>query len=313
MVDKITFKRILKWGFVNFFRNGVVSLATVLVMSLSIFMIGLVLVGSSFLSGVISNLEEKVDISVSFKQAAPEAEILALKRELEGLPEVKSVKYVSANEVLSTFKETHKEDETVSKSLEVLGEDFRLPAILGIKAKDPSKFEIISKFLESGRYDNILDNKEASGEKKITYQQNQLAIEKLTSLLATARRLGFALSVILAIIALLVAYSTVRLAIYNAKDEISVMQLVGASSAFIRGPFLVEGIIHGIIAPILTLAVFYPTFWFTGEKTAGLFGGLNIFSYFISNIFQISFILLLIGILLGVFSAYIATHRYLKV
>ena len=312
MMDKITFKRILKWGFINFFRNGVVSLATVLVMSLSIFMIGLVLVGGSFISGVISNLEEKVDISAYFKQAAPEAEILALKRELEGLPEVKSAKYVSADEALALFKEAHKEDEVVLKSLAVLDEN-PLHASLEIKATDPTKFEAISKFLESGRYDNILDNKDSSGQKKITYRQNQLAIDKLTSLLITARRLGFALSVILALIALLVAYSTVRLAIYNAKDEISVMQLVGASRAFIRGPFLIEGIIYGIIAPVLTLAVFYPAFWFAGAKTTALFGGLNIFSYFVSNIFQISFILFFIGILLGVFSAYIATHRYLKV
>ena len=288
-----------------------VSLATVLVMSLSIFMIGLVLVGGSFLSAVISNLEGKVDISAYFKQAAPEAEILALKRELESLPEVKGAKYVSADEALALFKERHQGDEIVLQSLEVVGGNPFSPS-LEIQAKDPTKFEAISKFLESGRYDNILD-KETSGQKKITYRQNQLAIDKLTSLLATARRLGFALSIILALIALLVAYSTVRLAIYNAKDEISVMQLVGASRAFIRGPFLVEGIIYGVIAPILTLAVFYPAFWFAGEKTAGLFGGLNIFSYFISNIFQISFILLLIGILLGVFSAYIATRRYIKV
>ena len=288
-----------------------VSLATVLVMSLSIFMIGLVLVGGSFLSAVISNLEGKVDISAYFKQAAPEAEILALKRELESLPEVNGAKYVSADEALALFKERHQGDEIVLQSLEVVGGNPFSPS-LEIQAKDPTKFEAISKFLESGRYDNILD-KETSGQKKITYRQNQLAIDKLTSLLATARRLGFALSIILALIALLVAYSTVRLAIYNAKDEISVMQLVGASRAFIRGPFLVEGIIYGVIAPILTLAVFYPAFWFAGEKTAGLFGGLNIFSYFISNIFQISFILLLIGILLGVFSAYIATRRYIKV
>jgi len=312
MIDKITFKRILKWGFINFFRNGAVSLATVLVMSLSIFMIGLVLVGGSFISVVISNLEEKVDISADFRQIAPEAEILALKRELEVLPEVKSVKYISSEEALSLFKERHKDDEVVLGSLAVLGEDFRLPASLEIKAQDPSKFEAISKFLESGAYDDILE-KDASGREKITYRQNQLAIDKLTSLLTTARRLGLALSAILALIALLVAYSTVRLAIYNAKDEISVMQLVGASRAFIRGPFLVEGIIYGIIAPILTLAVFYPAFWFAGKKTEVLFGELNIFGYFISNIFQISFILLFAGVLLGVLSAYIATRRYLKV
>jgi len=79
-MDKITFRRILKWGFLSFFRNGVVSAATVLVISLSIFMIGAVVVGSTFLSGIISSLEEKVDVSAYFKTSAPEARILSLKK-----------------------------------------------------------------------------------------------------------------------------------------------------------------------------------------------------------------------------------------
>src|SRR3990167_3722229 len=120
-MDKITFRRILKWGFLNFFRNGVVSAATVLVMSLSIFMIGSVIVGSAFLSGIISSLEEKVDVSAYFKTAAPEAQILSLKKDLEALPEVRAVKYISADEALLAFRERHVGDEAILQSLEVVG------------------------------------------------------------------------------------------------------------------------------------------------------------------------------------------------
>lgn len=310
-MDQITFKRVLKWGFLGFFRNGIVSVATVLVMSLSIFMIGAVFVGGSFLSAVISNLEEKVDISAYFKISAPETEILALKKDLESLSDVKNVKYVSREDALQTFREFHKGDDVVLGSLDVVGGN-PFSASLEIRAKDTSKFESISKFLESSRYENILDAG-LSGQKKITYRQNQLAIDKLTVILSTARKAGFASSGILIIIALVVAYSTVRLAIYNAKDEISVMQLVGASRAFIRGPFLVEGVIHGFISGIVTLAVFYPAFWFIGAKTEALFGGLNIFEYFTSNLIQISLIILLAGVLMGSLSAAIAIRRYLRV
>ncbi|OGF64739.1 hypothetical protein A2661_01485 [Candidatus Giovannonibacteria bacterium RIFCSPHIGHO2_01_FULL_45_24] len=310
-MDKITFRRILKWGFINFFRNGVVSLATVLVMSLSIFVIGSVVVGSSFLSGVISSLEEKVDISAYFKPSAKEEQILALKKDLEQFPEVRSVKYVSAEEALEIFRARHEGDDVILQSLEVVGENPFSPSI-EIKAKDPTKYGSISKFLESGRYDNILDMDD-SGEKKITYRQNQFVIDKLSALLATSRRAGFAVSLVLAVISLMVAYSTVRLAIYNSRDEISVMQLVGASRPFIRGPFLVEGVIHGVIAAAFTLAVFYPVFWFAGAKTSALFGGFNVFEYFSENIFQIFFILLVSGVLLGVLSAYFAVRRHLKV
>lgn len=311
MADGITFKRVLKWGFINFFRNGVVSIATVLVMSLSILMIGSVIVASSFASALITILEDKVDISAHFKTDAPEATILFLKKELEKLPDVKNVKYISQDEALAVFKERHKDDAVILGSLEVVGEN-PFSASLEISAKDPTKYEAISRFLENGRYDNILGVDE-KGEKKITYRQNQQTIDRLTSLISMARRVGFVLSLALAAIALMVAYSTVRLAIYNAKDEISVMQLVGASRAFIRGPFLVEGVIHGILAAFFTLAIFYPVFWYSGAKTKALFGGLDIFEYFLSNIFQIAGILLMIGIILGALSAALAVRRYLKV
>ena len=310
-IDKITFRRILKWGFINFFRNGVVSVATVLVISLSIFMIGGVIVGSSFVSAVISSLEEKIDISAVFQDTADEQAILFLKAELEKLPEVSSVKYTSAEEALAIFREWHKNDPVILESLQILEENPLFPS-LEIKAKNPSQYESISKFLESGRYDNIL-GVDANGQKKITYRQNQFIIDKLSFILSTSRKIGFSVSLILALIALMVAYSTVRLAIYNSKDEISVMQLVGASRAFIRGPFLVEGVMHGVIATVFTSAALYPAFWLIGRKTSALFGEFNIFEYFISNIFQIFFILLFSGVLLGTLSAYIAIKRYLKV
>src|SRR3989338_8596568 len=310
-MDKITFRRILKWGFLNFFRNGVVSAATVLVISLSIFMIGSVIVGSAFLSGIISSLEEKVDISAYFKTGAPEEQILALKKDLEALPEVRAVKYISADEALAAFRERHIGDEAILQSLEVVGAN-PFSSSLEIKAHDSSKYDAISKFLEKGSYGGILDA-DSSGQKKITYRQNQFVIDRLSSLLSTSRRIGFAVSLILAVIALMVAYSTVRLAIYNSRDEISVMQLVGASRAFIRGPFLVEGVIHGIIASFFSLALLYPAFWLMGNKTSALFGGVNVFQYFLSNILQIFFILLVAGVLLGVLSAFIAIRRYLKV
>jgi len=310
-MDSITFKRVLKWGFINFFRNGVVSVATVLVMSLSIFMIGAVVVGGSFVSALIESIEEKVDISAYFKATAGEAEIFSLKTDLERLPDVNAVKYISREEALNLFKARHEGEQVILESLDVVGEN-PFTASLEISAKDPSKYDSISKFLESGRYDNILDVDER-GEKKITYRQNQLAIDKLTAMLRTARQIGIVLSLVLALVALSVAYSTVRLAIHNAKDEISVMQLVGASRAFIRGPFLVEGIIHGILSAAFTLAIFYPALFFAGQKTKSIFGGLNIFEYFTSNFFQISAVLFLTGILLGTLSAWVAIRRYLKV
>ncbi len=287
------------------------SVATVLVMSLSIFMIGIVVMGSIFMNGVITSLEEKVDISVYFKQDTSEEDIMAMQEKLKGLPEIKDVKYVSRDAALQSFKDRHQGDTIVLQSLEVVG-DNPFSASIEIRAKDTSKYEAISKFLESSAESNLIATDE-NGEQKITYRQNQVAIEKLASILTTARLLGFAASAILALIAILVAYNTVRLAIYNSKEEISVMQLVGASYAFIRGPFLVEGVMYGLLSSIFTIALFYPIFWWTGKKTASIFGGLNVFSYFTANIWEISFILIAVGLLLGVLSSSFAIRKYLRV
>ncbi|OGF61512.1 hypothetical protein A2662_01935 [Candidatus Giovannonibacteria bacterium RIFCSPHIGHO2_01_FULL_45_33] len=310
-MDQITFKRVFKWGFINFFRNGVVSVATVLVMSLSIFMIGIVVMGSIFLNGVIVSLEEKVDISVYFKQDAAEQDILSMQKNLQDLPEVKDVKYVSRDEALRIFTERHQGDTVVLQSLQVVEEN-PFYASLEISAKDTAKYESIAQFLENSEQASLITADEA-GQKKITFRQNQAAIEKLTSLLSTARLVGFAVSIMLAFIAVLVAYNTVRLAIYNSKEEISVMQLVGASNAFIRGPFLVEGVMYGLLSSIFTIAVFYPIFWWTGKKTASIFGGLNVFLYFTANILEIAAILISTGLILGVLSSAFAVRKYLRV
>ncbi len=310
-MEKVTLQRVLKSGFTSFFRNGLVSVATVLVMSLSMFMLGSVLIGSIFLSGVITTIEDKVDISVYFKPNASETDIVAFKAELEKYPDVKSVGYVSRDNALKDFLARHEGDELVLQSIEAVEEN-PFSANLDIGAKDPSKYEAITQFIEKSVYADLIDM-DSGGGKKITYRQNQASIDKLSGMLGAIRKIGFSLSLILAAIALLVAYNTVRIAIYNAKDEIAVMQLVGASRFFIRGPFLVEGFIHGIIASVFTLGVFYPLLWWVGGRTSGVFAGLNIFEYFSSNIFQIATIVVAVALLLGVSSAFFATRRYLRV
>ncbi len=312
MSDNITFKRILKWGFINFFRNGVISVATVLVMSLSIFMIGSILVGSAFLSGVITNLEEKVDISVYFNQASTESDILQFQKDLQNLPNIKNVAYVSSTEALASFQELHKNDQVTLQALQIVNSN-PFPPSLEIRAKDPSNYDSITKYIEQSSSAKMIDIDPSTGQQKITYRQNQIVIDKLSGILHQVRVFGLGISIALALIAILVAYNTMRLAIYNSKDEISVMQLVGASRSFIRGPFLIEGVMHGIIATIVTMAFLYPIMWWVGKKTSLIFGNISIFDYFKSNIFELVAILFVSGILLGVLSAGIAMRKYLKV
>ena len=309
--NKITFERVNKGGIIKFFRGGLISVATVLVMSLSMLVFGGVLVGGIFANGVISTVEDRVDISVYFKLDSPEEKILSLKKDLEINSYVKGVEYISKEEALENFLKRHGGDALILRSLETV-EDNPFSANLDIKAKKTQYFENIARFLESNAYLSLIDV-DSFGKPKITFRQNEEAINKLSSVLNTSRNAGFFVSAILAFIAILVAYNTVRVAIYNSKDEIAVMQLVGASRSFIRGPFLVEGFLHGLISAGFTILVLWGLLFWAGEKTVSAFGGLNIYTYFTSNIFQISLILIVCGAMLGMLSAQFATKRYLKV
>ena len=301
-------KRVIKAGFINFWRNGWVSLATVLVVIITLFSIGSLIFAKAILSSTLAQIQDKVDVSVYFKTDADEQDILALKSKLEKTGEVKSVEYISSEQALENFKERHKDNALIMQSLEEL-ESNPLGAVLNVKAKETSQYESIAKSLESSSglsaETSIID--------KINYYQNRVVIDRLTKILDSTKRLGIIISIILIIISLLVTFNTVRLAIYSSREEIGIMRLVGASGKFVSGPFVIEGIMHGIIASIVTMALFYPCTLWLGKMTQNFFGGINIFEYYVSNFVQLFLIILGTGIILGAISSFIAVRRYLKV
>ncbi len=299
----VKIRRIIKAGFINFWRNGWVSLATILVMVITLFVIGSLIFGKVLLTSTLAQLEDKVDITVYFKTDAEEEEILALKDRLTNLNEVKEVNYVSSEQALKEFRERHKNNALITQSLEELVEN-PLGANLNIKAKNTGQYESITRFLEASVILSI---------DKINYRQNKLVIDRLSSILNASRNAGFGITIVLSIIAILVTFNTIRLAIYTSKDEITVMRLVGASSRYIRGPFIVEGIMHGVMAAFITMLIFYPFTLWLGPLAEKFFGGINIFVYYISNFFQLFLILILAGAGLGSISSWIAARRYLKV
>src|SRR3989338_4783541 len=154
-MKKSTFRRVVKSGIVNFFRNGLVSLATVLVMSLSLLMLASVVMGSIFLNNFIQSLQEKVDISVYFKKTVSESTILDLQNQLKARAEVTEVVYISREEALKRFMERHKNEELIIRSIEVVGEN-PFSASLEIGASDPSKYNTIAAFVESPQYRDIV-------------------------------------------------------------------------------------------------------------------------------------------------------------
>lgn len=306
MKEKIltALRRVIKSGVNSFWRNRWVSTATISVMVITLGLTTSLFLVSVVAGSILDDLEQKVDISVYFKLGTPESQILKIKLELESISDVKAVEYVSREAALVKFQAGHQNNPLIIKSLEELG-DNPLEASLNIKAKVIDNYESIASFLESPRFAGLVDT--------VNYRQNQKVIEKLSSILNTVRKSGFVAIIVLAFIAVLVTFNTIRLTIYSMREEIGVMRLVGASNWYIRGPFIVEGILHGLAASVLTMIIFYPILLFLSPKVSAFLNGMDIASYFKQNFWQIFILQTLAGIFLGVVSSLIAMRRYLKI
>jgi cell division transport system permease protein len=305
---KTKLKRVVKAGFFNFWRSGYVSLASILVMITALSVIGSVIFVGAVLNITMTELSNKVDINVYFVTTAVEGDILSLKTKIEALPEVKSVEYVSRDQALSNFRLKHENDQITIQALDELG-DNPLGAVLNIKAKEPSQYEGIANFLNQ---EDILSPNGTKIIDKINYFENRTAIDKLSGIINSVERLGLALSLALVVVSIVITFNTIRLAIYISREEISVMQLVGASKNYIRGPFVVTGIIVGLVSGLITMIIFFPISYWLGNTTQNFFIGFNIFDYYISNFFEILFIVVGSGVCIGALSSFLAVRKYLK-
>lgn len=308
-MDVTLLKRMIVNGARSFVRSGSVSFATVLVMTVTIGILGMLIFLSAILSFTLGAIKDKVDVNVYFVTTASEVQILDLEKELSALPEVERVTYTSREEALEVFKERHAGDQLTLQALEELG-DNPLGASLAIKAKDPSQYESIVNFLSD---EPVLSPEGTSIVDRVNYFQNKTIIDRLSGAIRTTETVGGLIVLLFALASTVIIFATIRLAIYTTRDEIAVMRLMGASNMFIRGPYIVTGVIAGVIAAVLVLLLFYPiSFWAASQTTTWL-GGFNLFTYYTSH-FALFFLMLLgAGILLGGLASYFAVRRYLKV
>jgi cell division transport system permease protein len=308
-MDGMTIKRMLAAGAKSFTRGGAVSVATVLIMTVTLAIIGTLIFISALLNYSLATIKSKVDVSVYFVTTASDADIQSFIGKVEALPQVASTTYTDRDQALAEFETRHASDELTLQALAELGEN-PLDASLEIEAKDPSQYESIVTALEDTP---ALSAGGASIIDRINYQENKDVIEKLTGAIDATKEIGFAVVLVFAIASILIAFATIRLAIYTAKDEIGVMRLVGASNAYIQGPFVVVGVITGILAALIVLLLLYPATWYAAHVSASWLGGFNLFDYYGSHFLLIFLIIVGAGIVLGGAASILAIRRYLKV
>jgi cell division transport system permease protein len=297
-------KRIFRAGWINFSRDGGLIAATLFILVMTISVITSLFLFGEISHFLVSSIQEKVDISIYFREEILEEDILKVKEEVAEIPEVKEVEYVSKEDAFEVFTEKHKDNPVLMESLAEVGENPFL-ASLDIKAFEANQYQIITNFLETSDFNNLIA--------KIDYYQRKPVIERISFLSSNLNKAGIIFSVVLAIFTILIAFNTIRLAIYNSREEIKIQRLVGASNWFIRAPFLVQGAISGFFAVLICISLFALITWGLNSKMEILFPGLSLFGFFTGNFWLILLLQLFSGVGLGVVSSLIATRRHLEV
>ncbi len=276
-------------------------------MTVALFVIGSSMMINKLLDVTLSNIQDKVDINVYFVPTADQKDIDTLQMQLEGLPDVEQVIFTSREEALANFTARYQNDDTIMQGLEELG-DNPLGASLSIRAKETSQYAGINEFLEEQR---AIEDPQRPLIDEVNFPKNKEAIDRLTSIIEAVERSTVVTLIVLVVAAVAITFNTIRLAIYTAREEISVMRLVGASNSFIRGPFMLQGIMYGVISGVMSLLIMYPILLWLGPETEAFFQ-FNLFNYFVTDFSHFFLTLVGIGVALGMLSSLLAVARYLR-
>lgn len=300
------FKRVLVFAISDFSRNKGISIAAVFILTVTIVLVTGLFFFQGMTSYLTSQIQDKIDITAYFKNETQEQDILNVKDQiLEMAPNIKNIKYISKEQALASFNEKHKDDPVLTKALQEVGDNPFLPSLNITTNGDPSQYAEVSRILQTADFSELVD--------KVDFLQKKDTIEKVYSITTNINMWGIILGVILTIFAVLVVFNTLKLGIENSKEEISTMRIVGASDWFVRGPFLVQGVIYGIYAFSISFILSGLFAYFLASPISAILPGFNIFSYFLTNWWIFALIQLGFGIGMGVISALIVVKKYLDI
>jgi len=306
--NTVVFKRIVKTGFLNFVRNAWLGIAAMAVMVITLTIILFSIIANATFANTVQQITDRIDVSVYLNDSVTIKQRDELINNLKGLENVEGVTYISKDQALVIYKQQNVGNSDLLTAISQT--DNPLPASLQIKPLDPNRIEEIRTYLEQGDIKALQsDETSYSGDRK-------QAIDKITSATSFFRKAGIAGIIIFAIISMLIIFNTIQMAIFNRRDELTIMRLLGASTNFIRGPFIVESILYGLVSGVLSIIIIQALFSVSSRTfEASSLGILDINysnTYFREHFFIFLGLQLGVGVLIGAISSLIATRRYLK-
>ena len=304
-MNSITLFRILKNGVLNYSRNFWLSLAATSIMAITLFTVSSLLIIKTVTDISLKTIEDKVDISVYFNLGVSDAIISKIQNQVAAFPQVKSVNYIPSVLAREKFKELHKNEPLLIESVaQFSDEENPFPASLAIRVVSLDDYQtIITVFQDEGLNPYV---------KKITDKRD--VVDRLQKITEVIKKIAIVLTMFFSALTVIVLFNTIRLTIYNRREEIEVMRLVGASDSYIRGPFLIEGIFYGLTGAILTALLLYPIIFFLSPRiSAFLELDITKLAEYGLNLWLLFGALAALGVILGAISSLIAVRRYLKI
>jgi len=292
--------RTFKEGFRNFYRNGLLTVATISVLAMSLYVVGFISTRGVMTDLLLQETEKKINISIYFNPEVDENKILEVKSILEGYQEIKLIEYVSRDKALEEFLAGN-QDSVIKRALDEIGGN-PLLASLVITASNIGQYDTINAAVERAEFRDQIS--------RVNYQKNKEIIGKLGDTLRSERREGLIAGIIFIVIAVLITFNAIRLTMYSHKQEFEIMRLVGASNMYVRMPFVFEGIFYGITAAVVSMILLLITAKYSSLSVLFVTG--DIWGFYTKYWWAILGALILFGILLGVIGGFIAIRRHLK-
>ncbi|MFA5047600.1 MAG: permease-like cell division protein FtsX [Patescibacteria group bacterium] len=302
----LALNRSIVFALQSFWRNIWLSLATIFIISLALLSINFLVVINAISDSAVLAVKDRIDISIYLKTDVRESKIAEMKNNLQTLPQVKAVDYKTPADNLDSFKSRHLNDPNIQETLKELSGN-PLGATLIVKAKELGDYPEILKAIDDPAYSDLIEEK--------NYDDHQLVINRINSITNNVKKGGLIVSILFVIIAILIVFNTVRIAIFTHQNEISIMKLVGAGNWFIRVPFIWESILCGLISVALVIGIVYGGLSVIEPYLSGFFAGVpfDLVGYFNGHALLIFGGEILGIVLINIISSTFAIGKYLNV
>lgn len=302
----LTFLRMCRYGVNNFTRNAWLTIAATLVMTITLLIIFITAASTKVLNDSVAEMTRKVDMSVYLKIATPTSDVEKIRSDIEKVSNVSSVTTITPEDARKLQIEDSKSSEV---GLEAIKEATnKLPWTLRMTLIDINDTSSLVKFTQ----DNELYKKHE--ERKPSFITRKDTIDTFASWSKLAQNVGIGASLVFVAISSLIIFNTIRMAIFSRKDEIEMMKLIGADRSFIRGPFVVEAVVYGLIAAVLATAGGVSIMIFSNNALSDFGIVVQPTSSLVTNyIGLVALTMVLLGALIGTISSLLATRRYLKI